>query len=47
MNIQNAREIELTQGYKALVDAEDYERISQFKWYYNQGYAIRNLKGEL
>lgn len=26
------REIELTQGYKALVDDEDYEFISQWKW---------------
>ena len=26
------REIQLTQGYKALVDDEDYERVSQFKW---------------
>ena len=27
------REIELTQGQKALVDDEDYEFISQWKWY--------------
>ena len=26
------REIELSQGYKALVDDEDFERVSQFKW---------------
>jgi len=27
------RQIELTQGYVALVDDEDYERVSQFKWH--------------
>jgi len=27
------REIPLTQGYVALVDDEDYERVMQFKWH--------------
>lgn len=27
------REIPLTQGYTAIVDDEDYERVIQFKWY--------------
>lgn len=27
------KEIPLTQGYVALVDDEDYERVSAFKWY--------------
>ncbi len=27
------KEIQLTQGYVALVDDEDYERVSQFKWF--------------
>ena len=27
------REIELTQGYVALVDDEDYERVNEFKWH--------------
>lgn len=26
-----------------LVDAEDYERMSQFNWFLHKGYAIRNL----
>lgn len=44
------REIPLTQGYCALVDDEDYERINAFKWYAVKRlwkcsigvYAIRN-----
>lgn len=27
------KEIPLTQGYVALVDDEDYDRVSAFKWY--------------
>lgn len=29
----NTREIPLTQGKVALVDADDYERLAQFNWY--------------
>lgn len=28
-----SKEIELTQGYKAIVDDEDYERVNLFKWH--------------
>lgn len=37
------REIVLSQGKVALVDAEDYERISQFKWNFNGRYAKRTV----
>lgn len=33
------KEIELSKGYKALVDDEDFEYLSQFKWYFVSGYA--------
>ena len=36
--------IELTQGKYAIVDDEDFERVNEFKWYYNTngtGYARR------
>lgn len=42
-----AKEIQLTQGQVALVDDEDYEALSQWKWYahrnYNTFYARRNI----
>lgn len=36
------REIILTQGYKCQVDDEDYKKLSEYKWYYHGGYAVRN-----
>lgn len=36
-----AKEIGLTKGFVALVDDEDFEYLSQFKWRYNNGYAAR------
>jgi hypothetical protein len=46
------REIKLTQGQVALVDDEDYDFLSQWKWYawWNKGtgsfYAVRNIRTE-
>lgn len=34
--------IPLTQGQFAIVDDEDYERLSAVKWCYSEGYAVRN-----
>lgn len=45
------KEVELSQGKVALVDDEDFERVSQFKWYAHRSaprskilwYAVRSL----
>jgi hypothetical protein len=36
------REIELTQGKRAIVDDEDYEWLSHFKWHVSNNYAVRH-----
>lgn len=33
--------IQLTQGKRAMVDDEDFERVNQFKWCFDTGYAAR------
>jgi hypothetical protein len=38
-----AKELPLSQGRVAIVDDEDYEYLSQWKWCYNNGYASRGL----
>lgn len=40
-NPANTKLISLTQGKFAIVDAEDYEFLMQWKWYCGNGYAIR------
>ncbi len=47
---QYGKLIELTHGYYAIVDEEDYERISQFRWYVFKSrrcfYAKRTVYGK-
>lgn len=38
------KEIDLLHGMFALVDDDDYEWLSQYKWYYAGKYAIRTKK---
>lgn len=33
------KEIQLSQGKVAIIDDEDYEIVSQYKWFYNERYA--------
>ncbi len=40
----SGRLIPLTQGFFAIVDEEDFARVSCFKWQYNGGYARRTIR---
>ena len=41
METQNYKLIPLTQNQSAIVDSEDYEWLSQWKWHTNKGYGER------
>jgi len=43
MENDNTRLIPLTQGKFAKVDAEDYHRLMEFKWFFAGGYARRRI----
>lgn len=36
--------IKLTKNKYTLIDLEDFDRVSQLKWYFNSGYAVRGAK---
>lgn len=38
------KQINLTQGSYAIVDDKDFERVNQYKWCYDGGYAHRKIK---
>lgn len=38
------KKIELSQGKFVIVDDDDFEKLSKYKWYYALGYARRNIK---
>jgi len=35
--------IPLSQEFEAIIDNEDYDRVNQYKWYYNNGYAVTKI----
>lgn len=39
-----AKEIPLTKGYVTIVDDDMFEYLNQWKWHYNQGYAVRTIR---
>lgn len=41
---QSVRKIELTQGKFAIIDADDYDKVSRYKWCFHMKYAATNIK---
>lgn len=35
--------IQLSKGYSAMVDDDSYAELNQYKWYYHNGYAVREV----
>jgi AP2 domain/HNH endonuclease len=44
MSAMNHKIIPLTKGFVTIVDEDDYDYLIQWKWTYNQGYALRGQK---
>lgn len=40
------QKIKLSQGKYAIVDDEDYDLVSRYNWYYNEGYAKAYYQGK-
>ncbi len=40
------KQVQLTQGYEAIIDDKDYEKVKDYNWYYNDGYAKAYHKGK-
>jgi hypothetical protein len=40
------KQIQLTQGYEAIIDDKDFALVSKYNWYYNDGYAKAYHKGK-
>jgi hypothetical protein len=38
----NTKTLPLSQGKHTIIDADNYEWLNQWKWYYDKGYAVRN-----
>ena len=37
------KQLELTKGFQTIIDDDDFDKVSQYKWYVNSdGYAVRN-----
>jgi len=43
----NTKLIPLSQGKFAIVDADDFEKLSQLKWHYSNGYAVKHGKPKI
>ena len=42
--METLNSIKLTQGKLAIIDAEDYEKLSRVKWQFNNGYAVKSVR---
>ncbi len=45
-SFEMSKTIPLTRGYSAIIDDCDYEKLKDYKWIYNQGYAKRFVSCE-